>query len=95
MSVNRINGAGARINRERALSFQYNGRNYSGFEGDTLASALLAAGEKVLSRSWKYHRPRGIVTSGIEDAPTMQMLRRHAGTGRQSLAQRTEPTAEH
>ena len=74
MSVNRINGAGARINRESALSFQYNGRNYSGFEGDTLASALLAAGEKVLSRSWKYHRPRGIVTSGIEEPSALVQL---------------------
>lgn len=74
MSVNRINAAGARINRERTVTFTYNGRSYTGFEGDTLASALLAAGEKVLSRSWKYHRPRGIVTSGIEEPSALVQL---------------------
>ena len=74
MSVNRINAAGARINRDRTVTFNYNGRSYSGFEGDTLASALLANGEKVLSRSWKYHRPRGIVTSGIEEPSALVQL---------------------
>lgn len=67
MSPYRIATSGARIDRSRPLSFRYNGRSYTGFQGDTLASALLAAGERVLSRSWKYHRPRGIVTSGIEE----------------------------
>ena len=56
MSGIRLTEMGSRILRTRKLSFQYNDRSYTGFDGDTLASALLAAGETVLSRSWKYHR---------------------------------------
>ena len=65
MSRQRINTLGERLDRSRSLRFTFNCRSYQGFAGDTLASALLAAGELLYSRSWKYHRPRGIVTSGI------------------------------
>ena len=58
MSGTRTTTGGSRIDRARKLAFRFNGRNYEGFAGDTLASAVLAAGETVLSRSWKYHRPR-------------------------------------
>ncbi|NVO06229.1 MAG: (2Fe-2S)-binding protein, partial [Rhodoferax sp.] len=74
MSASRISSLGARIDRSKKVSFQFNGRSYSGFAGDTLASALLAAGESVLSHSWKYHRPRGIITSGIEEPSALVQL---------------------
>ena len=74
MSTHRISSLGARINRAKKVAFHFNGRSYAGFEGDTLASALLAAGESVLSHSWKYHRPRGIVTSGIEEPSALVQL---------------------
>jgi sarcosine oxidase subunit alpha len=74
MTAGRIDALGARIDRTKKLSFQFNGRSYSGYQGDTLASALLAAGESVLSHSWKYHRPRGIITSGIEEPSALVQL---------------------
>ena len=49
------------INREKKLSFKFNGKTYYGFEGDTLASALLANGVHLVGRSFKYHRPRGFL----------------------------------
>jgi len=58
---------GGRVNREKVLSFTFNGRRYQGFEGDTLASALLANNVTLLARSFKYHRPRGIVSAGPEE----------------------------
>ena len=74
MSASRINSLGARLDRTKKVSFSFNGRSYAGFAGDTLASALLAAGESVLSHSWKYHRPRGIITSGIEEPSALVQL---------------------
>ena len=62
----RVSGKGL-INREKTLNFKFDGRNYKGFEGDTVASALLASGKKVFGRSFKYHRPRGILTAGSEE----------------------------
>ena len=62
MSGVRIDKAGIRLDRKRTIDFRFNGRSYQGFAGDTLASAVLAAGDTVLSRSWKYHRPRAILT---------------------------------
>ncbi|MCP3689523.1 MAG: FAD-dependent oxidoreductase, partial [Gammaproteobacteria bacterium] len=56
-----------RINREKHINFQFNGKNYSGCGGDTLASALLANGVHMVGRSWKYHRPRGILSAGAEE----------------------------
>ncbi len=80
MSGQRINGLGERLDRSRSVRFSFNGRSYQGFAGDTLASALLAAGELLFSRSWKYHRPRGIVTSGIEEPSALVQLERGAHT---------------
>ena len=74
MSASRIPARGARIDRAKPLQFQFNGRSFQGFAGDTLASALLAAGESLFSRSWKYHRPRGLVTSGIEEPSALVQL---------------------
>ncbi len=50
---------GERIDRERELTFRFDGREVTAFEGDTIASALLASGTQIFSRSFKYHRPRG------------------------------------
>lgn len=59
--------AGGRIDRSRPLSFSFNGKTYQGFEGDTLASALLANGVRVVGRSMKLHRPRGLLSAGVEE----------------------------
>ena len=56
------------IDTSQQLSFTFDGKAYQGFEGDTLASALLRAGVKVVARSFKYHRPRGIMGAGSEEA---------------------------
>ncbi len=58
---------GARIDRARTVSFDFNGRRLQGFEGDTLASALLANGLGLVGRSFKLHRPRGIFSCGVEE----------------------------
>ncbi|HXZ09188.1 MAG TPA: 2Fe-2S iron-sulfur cluster-binding protein, partial [Paraburkholderia sp.] len=73
-------GAGGRINRAIPLSFTFNGRTYQGFQGDTLASALLANGVHFVARSFKYHRPRGIVTAGVEEPNAVVQLERGAYT---------------
>jgi sarcosine oxidase subunit alpha len=62
----RIAGKG-QIDRSRTLRFRFDGRDYSGHPGDTLASALLANGVKLMGRSFKYHRPRGVLTAGSEE----------------------------
>ncbi len=58
---------GGRIDRGKSLSFRLDGRRLSGFEGDTLASALLASNKRVVGRSFKYHRPRGVLSAGAEE----------------------------
>ena len=72
---------GGRVNRARTLNFTFNGRKYTGFHGDTLASALLANGVRLVGRSFKYHRPRGILGSGVEEPNALVQL----GTGAQTL----------
>ncbi|KUJ80569.1 sarcosine oxidase subunit alpha [Ruegeria marisrubri] len=62
----RIKGKGL-IDRSRSIPFMFDGVRYSGFEGDTLASALLANGVRLMGRSFKYHRPRGVLTAGSEE----------------------------
>jgi len=64
--VNRL-GTGGRIDRAQPLRFRFNGKRYEGFRGDTLASALLANDIHLVGRSFKYHRPRGIVAAGPEE----------------------------
>ncbi len=66
MSTRLANG-GARIDRSKPVNFSFNGKSFKGFEGDTLASALLANDQMMMGRSFKYHRPRGVVASGAED----------------------------
>ncbi|WP_239689653.1 (2Fe-2S)-binding protein [Aquitalea pelogenes] len=61
MSGYRIHRPGERINRQKPLSFIFDNVQYKAFSGDTLASALLANGVRLIGRSFKYGRPRGIV----------------------------------
>ncbi|MEQ9259093.1 MAG: sarcosine oxidase subunit alpha family protein [Roseovarius sp.] len=62
------------INRKRRVGFTFDGRHYAGFEGDTLASALLANGVRLVGRSFKYHRPRGVLTAGSEEPNALVTL---------------------
>ena len=66
---------GGLIDRSRDLRFTFDGRSYSGHPGDTLASALLANGQVLMGRSFKYHRPRGPVAAGSEEPNALVELR--------------------
>ncbi len=63
----RLAEGGSRIDRSRKVTFSFDGKDISGFAGDTLASAVLASGQKLFGRSFKYHRPRGLVGLGSEE----------------------------
>ena len=63
------------VDRSAPLTFQFDGRALSGFRGDTLASALLANGVRLVGRSFKYHRPRGLLTAGPEEPNGLVELR--------------------
>jgi sarcosine oxidase subunit alpha len=63
---NRIAGVG-RLTPAKTVRFTFDGQNLTGLEGDTLASALLANGIHLVGRSFKYHRPRGILSAGSEE----------------------------
>lgn len=69
---------GGQLDRARALSFTFDGRALSGFAGDTLASALVAGGVKLVGRSFKYHRPRGLLSAGSEEPNALVTLREGA-----------------
>ncbi len=71
--VNRIKGG--LIDRSKPLNFTFNGKSMQGHAGDTLASALLANGQVLVGRSFKYHRPRGILTAGSEEPNALVHLR--------------------
>ncbi len=71
---------GGSIERQKPLSFTFDNKSYRGYMGDTLASALIANGVKVVGRSFKYHRPRGIISSGIEETNALVQLRKGART---------------
>lgn len=64
----RLASGGRLIDRSKAMEFTFNGKRMTGYAGgDTLAAALLGAGQTLVGRSFKYHRPRGIVASGSEE----------------------------
>ncbi|MCH7343442.1 sarcosine oxidase subunit alpha family protein [Pelomonas sp. CA6] len=65
---------GGRIDRGQTIRFRFNGRSYAGHPGDTLASALLANGVALVARSWKYHRPRGVLSAGVEEPNALVQL---------------------
>ncbi|MER9651792.1 sarcosine oxidase subunit alpha family protein [Mesorhizobium sp. M0199] len=59
--------SGGLIDRSQILNFTFDGRRYQGYPGDTIASALLANGVRLMGRSFKYHRPRGVLSAGSEE----------------------------
>ncbi|WP_298862158.1 sarcosine oxidase subunit alpha family protein [uncultured Sulfitobacter sp.] len=67
--------AGGQINRAKTHKFMFDGKHYTGHAGDTLASALLANGVRLMGRSFKYHRPRGPLTAGSEEPNALVELR--------------------
>ena len=69
---------GGRIDRARPLTFTFDGKSYQGYEGDTLASALLANNIHLVGRSFKYHRPRGIIAVGSEEPNALVRVGRGA-----------------
>ena len=89
----RLPQGGSDLDRTQALSFSYDGAALSGFAGDTLASALLGNGVRIVGRSFKYHRPRGVISAGIEEPSAILDLRhgsRHDPNARATI----EPLAE-
>ncbi|PWQ99505.1 sarcosine oxidase subunit alpha [Leucothrix pacifica] len=71
--INRL-PSGGRIDRAQSISFSYNGKTYTGMQGDTVASALLANGVDIVGRSFKYSRPRGIMAAGAEEPNALLQL---------------------
>ena len=63
----RLASGGRLLNTDQPLNFTFNGKQMRGYAGDTLASALLANDQMMVGRSFKYHRPRGLVASGAEE----------------------------
>ena len=78
------------INRNKKVSFRFNGKKYFGYEGDTLASALLANGIHLVGRSFKYHRPRGFLGAGVEEPNAQVQLYKGAKTEPNAIATTVE-----
>ena len=76
----RRTSGGTTVDRRKPLSFSWAGRTYQGFAGDTLASALLANGVSIVGRSFKYHRPRGLIAAGLDESNGIIQLERGADT---------------
>lgn len=74
----RLTKGGRLIDRSKSLKFTFNGKPMRGFEGDTLGAALLGNGQTLLGRSFKYHRPRGLIASGAEEPNALVNLGRNA-----------------
>ncbi len=86
----RLETGGRLIDRASRVTFKFNGRGMKGHAGDTLASALMANGQAVLGRSFKYHRPRGLVASGAEEPNALVGLGRGARAEPNQRATTTE-----
>ena len=71
--------SGGRIDRSQVLGFTFDGASYQGFAGDTLASALVASGVMLFGRSFKYHRPRGLLGVGVEEPNALVTVDRGPG----------------
>ena len=80
MSNNFRLSSGGQINRTDRISFKFNGKVLFGYKGDTIASALLANGIHLVGRSFKYHRPRGILSSGPEEPNALLQIIKDKGT---------------
>ncbi|NKX43393.1 sarcosine oxidase subunit alpha family protein [Roseicyclus persicicus] len=72
----RVEGRGL-VDRTQPVSFKFDGRTVTGLKGDTIASALMAKGVRLMGRSFKYHRPRGVLTAGSEEPNALMEV----GTG--------------
>ena len=92
------------IDRQSSLAFTWDGRSYTGFDGDTIASALAAAGVSVFSRSFKYHRPRGLLTASfhdpgcmvqVDDEPNVRGAHRRLEAGMVAQPQNAWPSLDH
>ena len=70
---------GGRVDRGQPVQFSFDGKSYQGLEGDTLASALLANGVMLFGRSFKYHRPRGVIAAGSEEPNALISVDRGPG----------------
>ena len=84
MPGKRLNSGGL-IDRENRICFYFNGKRLWGYGGDTLASALLANGIRLTARSFKYHRPRGIVGHGVEEPASIVELEGEEASGNQPI----------
>ena len=82
--------AGGRIDREQPIHFTFEGKQLTGFVGDTLASGLLANGIHLVGRSFKYHRPRGIFSAGVEEPNALVQV----GSGAYSTPNLRAPQVE-
>ncbi|MEH6830385.1 MAG: sarcosine oxidase subunit alpha family protein [Sulfitobacter sp.] len=82
--------AGGQIDRDKTYNFKFDGKSYTGNAGDTLASALLANGVRLMGRSFKYHRPRGPLTAGSEEPNALVELRSGARQEPNTRATTTE-----
>jgi sarcosine oxidase subunit alpha len=80
----RLAGVGS-IDRSRPLVFTFDGLDYQGYAGDTLASALIANGVHLVGRSFKYHRPRGILSAGAEEPNALVTIDRGPGRSTPNL----------
>ncbi len=70
---------GGRVDRGQTVQFSFDGKSYQGLAGDTLASALLANGVMLFGRSFKYHRPRGVMAAGSEEPNALISVDRGPG----------------
>ena len=82
--------SGGLVERGQPLIFSFNNDQYEGFSGDTLASALIANNQRLVARSFKYHRPRGIFSAGSEEPNALVQLRRGANLEPNTRATVTE-----
>jgi sarcosine oxidase subunit alpha len=73
-------GGGVAVDRQKPVRFNWAGKSYTGFAGDTLASALLASGVQLFGRSFKYHRRRGVIAAGLDEPNAIIQLERGAAT---------------
>ena len=97
-------GEGEVLDRTQALSFTWNGKKLVGFEGDTIASAIMANGHHVFGRSMKYHRPRGGLTFDfwdpnttvqVDNEPNVRASHRKLKAGMQVSAQNVWPSLKY
>ena len=79
MSAQRL-VSGGRIDRSKIINFYWDNRQMEGHSGDTLASALMANNQQIIGRSFKYHRPRGIMSSGVEESGAIVTVGKGART---------------